>query len=318
MRMQDRFFIPPEPETDNTPAPEPENGLLHWIRSHPYAAISAITGLLIVSGAALVAQRSPLSSATTNGTWGGAGSLGLFFNSSQESGTNQDRTPGSILEKLAPKETFWFPTGGGTDTTTEMTTFESLLAQLIQPEKTNGIDSSSTPTLDIYSYIPRGLITINEPDKKRTPVQEALFEYGNTAGSYLRGFEDSHGNMLQILKDAREDRNNVEKAAAAAQIGTDYVRLGKDLEALELVPPSAKEIHLSFARAHIAVGEKLTAVAKTQSDESFLSAADEYNTTVEAYTGHYLALVTLFQTYDVQFSSSDPGSVFTFSSAPSF
>ena len=274
---------------------------------------------LVVIFVFYIQARSPLSGGQdTGGTWGGVGGPSLFRNPFQTA-SNERPTTQQLLAGQVRDDKITLPTQdtlGNNTTYTQPTDFVSLLKSLTQQTVLPGEQFDSTGA---YSFIPQGILSVSNTPKKRNTLQQSLFEYGNAVGSYVKGFEDSHQNMLRILKDANEDRGDETKAAAAAQIGTDYIRLGSELALINEVPASAKTLHTAFSDANKTVGRNLRALANAKTDAEFLSAIDVYNTSVEAYATHFVALANLFGAAEVQFSNSDPGSVFTFSNtAPVF
>ena len=286
--------------------------------SRLYLGLAGI--LIIVASVYLVATRLPVSA--TNGvgsTWGGAGSLRLFFSAQNTEEIKQRPTTKEVLQEQPEIQQLIFsPTGIAIeDEQNEGFDLADLLSQLTQGSSANSSATVEGPDFSsIYSFIPQGFIsTSTSVLETRTDTQQALFEYGNSVGSYLRGFEDSHTTMLTTLKNAHEDRGNSTKVEAAAQIGRDYIAFGNDLHELTPVPASAVSVHKAFADAHIEVGENLMAVVYAKDDAAFLDAIDVYNATVEAYAKEYVALATLFQASGVTFGSHDAGSVFAFNSS---
>jgi len=304
--------MPPfeEPAPPQTPSHNP-------VVLHPYLAAGILLICLLVFVFAIVLSRAPVAPPeNTSGTWGGAGGINLARKLANPG--IQRKTPEQLLEEQS-RETIQFfnfsaprPEESG-----EISDFSALLSELTRAPNP-GNNDSGTSLSTLYSFIPQGLISAEVTTEKRSDAQQALYEYGNTIASFLLAFEDSHRDMLRILKDAHEDRGNPEKTAAAERIGDDYIRLSEELMQIETLPPLAQTPHAAFAAANNAVGERLKAVASARSDDDFLAAIDAYNVTVEGYTKQYVALATLFAASEVRFNTSDPGSVFTFSSTPSF
>ena len=282
-------------------------------RALVFAGISVF--ILIVLFVFYIQARSPLSGGQdTGGTWGGVGGPSLFRNPFQTV-SNDRPTTQQLLSDQVRDDTITLPTQdlfGDDPGYTQPTDFVSLLKNLTQQPVLPGEQGDSTGA---YSFIPQGILSVSVSPKKRNPLQQSLFEYGNAVGSYVKGFEDSHQNMLHVLKDANEDRGDETKAAAAAQIGTDYIRLGSEIALINEIPASAKTLNTAFSDANKVVGRNMRAVANAKTDAEFLNAIDAYNASVEAYVTHFVALANLFGAAEVQFSASDPGSVFTFSNA---
>jgi len=88
--------------------------------------------------------------------------------------------------------------------------------------------------------------------------------------------------------------------------------LGTDLEQLSEVPSDTAAMHSAYAKSYKAVGVNLTKIANAKTDQEYLDAIATYNTSADDLTKRFLALVALFSANNVQFSSSDPGSMFVF------
>ena len=187
-----------------------------------------------------------------------------------------------------------------------------LLAQLAPPAGSAPASVSGEGGLDVYSFIPRGLISTTGPATNRSALQQELFDYGNRAGVYIRAFDDTHANMIPTLKDAYEDRKNPQKIAAAIKIGEDYQRLAQDLEDMGEVPAAVSSMHLALARAYKNAGIHMVLKLQTKTDQEFLAAMNTYNESALEFIRAYVALVTYFSAAGVQFSMTDPGSVFMF------
>ena len=242
----------------------------------------------------------------SEGTWGGAGGVEFWGGVARDQNTEKVSIQDLLSGQRRDDRITLQRTELASPTSAEETDFTGLLGQLLAPVE----ETITTP--GAYDFIPRGFIsTSSAAPKTQSPLQEQLYGYGNDIGNYLRTFEDSHANMLTILKDAREDMGNSAKADAAAQVGTDYRILARDLRAMS-VPEIARTLHASFADANEAVGKNMETLARVKTDQEFLDAVDVYNKSVEAYTEKFVALASLFVANEVSFSESDPGSVFTF------
>ncbi len=295
---------------------------MHWIFAHLYVTGLVIAGLLLLTGVIVVNGRAPLGATDSTGTWGGTG-VSLFTNITSKrapspqprvrtedllKGQGQDRAPYTVLPV-------------GTSASTEIKVdfnWEALMAQLVKPQGNSTPETQSENSAGIYSFIPSGLISTAEPTQERDEQQDALFEYGNTVGSVILGFDEGHANMLQVLKDAYQDRGNAEKIRAAMRIGQDYIRLGNELESLDNIPEAAAGMHRALANAYKTAGQKLIEKLQTSSDIEFLAAVNTYNASVDQFQKSFVALVVLFEVAEVQFSQYDPGSVFMFQTTSTF
>ena len=291
---------------------------MHWFAAHLYVTGLIVTGLLLLTGAVLVNSRAPISGVDAGGTWSGA-SISLF------SGTNNKKVPTKtprirtedLLKGQTQKSSYTtLPIGQSESQDSSPSgnfNWEALMAQLVQPH--NGSTPATVDnTLGVYAFIPQGLISVREVTQERTETQEALFEYGNTVGSFILAFDDSHSNMLQTLKDAYQDRGNAQKVQAASQIGSDYIRLGEELGSIDTIPPEVGGLHQLLANAYKKSGQLLIAKLQAKDDRGFIAAINAYNASVDEFQKTYISLITLFEVAEVQFSNYDPGRIFMFQS----
>ncbi|MBI5456220.1 hypothetical protein HY969_00600 [Candidatus Kaiserbacteria bacterium] len=292
---------------------------MHWFAAHAYITGLIVAGFLLLSGTVLVSQRAPLSGVDSNTTWSGAG-ISLFSGLQRGSAPQETRirTEDLLGGQLKNSPYTILPVGGAAFEQTPGTEFnwEALMAELIR-QPGSGTQSTEATNLGVYAFIPQGLIAVKEASQERNETQDILFEYGNTIGSFILAFDDSHGNMLQVLKDAYQDRGNAQKVAAAAQIGRDYAQLGAELESIS-APSEVGGLHQRLADAYKKVGQLMIAKVQSKNDDDFLAAVHAYNAGVDQFQKDYLALVNLFAVAEVEFSDYDPGRVFMFQSTSGF
>lgn len=290
---------------------------MHWLAAHVYVSLLALAGLLLLAGAYIVRESGPSPTSDAAITWSGAGgSSYLGPNVSPETrpriSTEELLYGQNRVAEYSVLPVFSAVTGedvgGGAAVNLDL---EALLNQLAPPEGGTARMEGETGS-DIYSFIPRGLISTTSTPVNRSDLQQSLFDYGNRAGAYIRAFDDAHTNMIQTLKNAYEDRSNPQKIAAAIKIGEDYQRLGENLEGMGDIPPSVASMHSAIANAYKDAGKKMILKLQTKTDNEFLAAMNTYNESVLEFTRRYIALVTYFSAAGVQFSTTDPGSVFMF------
>ncbi|MDO8552477.1 MAG: hypothetical protein Q7S01_03010 [bacterium] len=202
--------------------------------------------------------------------------------------------------------------------------------------------SQSTITNSAYSSFFRTLSNILSPSDTRTPEQKELYNYGNEVGSIVKTFENSHGNLTQVLKTFFDSRVDPSKAAATPEIadayaqltrgipssaGTtpasatagvqsianDYAQLSFAIGSIADVPPQAEILNAKLAKGYGDVAQGMSKLAKTDNNDALLEAINSYNATAEEFIRTYVALADLFSAYGVKFSASDPGSIFSFS-----
>ncbi len=265
--------------------------------------IIAIALILLI----LVEGRRPVDPTGSENTWGGTGGVEFWAGI----GRAQEDTRFSVEEYLAKQrqdEHIPQPAPSQMEEAPaapfDLTT---LLGSIVEP-----ITSEEPSAPSAYEFLPRGFISTDVQTEVQTEFQEELYRYGNTLGGYLRTFEDSHADVIVVLRDAREDLGNTAKAEAAASIGTDYRFLAEELHTMASVPEAAQTLHTAFADANEKVGANLEVVARSTNEQDLVAAIEVYNASVDVYAQKFVALASLFVASGVTFSEGDPGSAFSF------
>lgn len=286
---------------------------MQWLRAHPYIASAALAFIVLVVGALIVLNRSDVRPQTTGlRAWGGVGSDLFDPTSAARGGTAAQ--PDNLYSQVQSGPPFYYAPAAEQLPLVQASDdfdFEAFIGLLAGSGKATG-GISQDPSFDAYSFIPQGLISTTSVEKRRTPTQQAIFDYGNEAGSYIQSFEERYRAAPQILKDQFEDREDPEKNAALLSLSRGLEDVGFQLEALE-VPSEIRSAHQKVAASYKELGKKLSAVPNAKSDETVLNAILAYNAAAEAYVKNYVSLATLISAHGVTFSPEDAGSIFTFS-----
>lgn len=291
---------------------------------HPNLFKTAVLGTVaaIAIGFLVVNSRTP---AATNGpstNWVGLGTLidGVPADPQTPAPTRPDDQ--SLFSEVTQGAPFVYipPSGGPAQhvaSNTDEFSVEDVLAALSPQSKTAWTPASvpeGEPSLmEAYAFVPQGLFSTTTEGATRTEAQQRLFDYGNEIGSLVQSYETMHQNTPQIATDHLADRTNPDKIAALKQVGDDIILLGKRIAAIEEVPSSARSAHDALAAGYQDVGAALKIVADAYSDQQLLDAVSTYNATMDKLTPRYIAMVTLFSMRNVSFTTSDPGSAFSFS-----
>ncbi len=202
--------------------------------------------------------------------------------------------------------------------------------------------AQDAPFNNPYALFFRALSNILSPADTRTPEQKALFDYGNKVGSLIRNFENTHGNVTQVLKTFFDSRIDPSKAAgipeianayaqltsaipltpgatpASATVGVqsianEYTQLGLAIGNVPGVPPQAESLNAKLAKGYRDAAQGLSKLSQTENNATLLEAINAYNANADEFIKNYVALVDLFSMYGVRFSASDPGAIFSFS-----
>jgi len=288
---------------------------MQWLRSHPYIASLVGAAVLILLGAFIVWQSAtvqPEDSQTI--TWKGVGAR--LWDQTPLTPSDQGENRENIYSEVRSGPPFYYSPASAQPPSANAeasgSDLEALLTNLVRPASQSGTTQTGGTSLDPYSFIPGGLISISSPAKERTPAQKELYDYGNEAGSHIQSFENTHRNAPQTLKDQFEDREDQAKNAGLRALADGLVGVGRALEKMEDVPAGVAAAHAKVATSYQEIGDKLSRVPDAQREQEIIDAMLAYNTAVEVYVKNYIALATLFSAYGVSFRPEDPGSVFTF------
>lgn len=307
-----------EHQLDLTAEPEvgvtATNSRRNWALSHPYISALVGAGVLVVAAAFLIVRGTPAPSGTRPVAWGGAGTF--FSGSPQPLGSSE--LPSIAQETVsAPPYTYTLPnlqpgnSQSGGEQAADGFDFNAFIALLSVGSEPKPSPSSSSSVQNAYAFIPTGLVSAQVP-AKRTPLQGALYQYGNDVGSFIQSFEQEHPNAAKVLWDQAQDRADAGKASALASFAQSFTSLGNTLAGMDDVPSQTQSAHDALTESYRDLGQKLAAVPGIKTDADFLASVNAYNASVEIFTKRYVALANLFVAYGVSFAQGDPGSVFTF------
>lgn len=298
---------------------------MDWIRAHPYASAIAGACILLIGGIILIINRTSMPTSSGVSAWiGNPGSSNVPSVIPASSGNAQ--TPTETAENYGTQTLPYTAAAGATTTAGTAADgnfdYNALLAQLSQSASSKPSVAASGAignSSNAWSYIPGGLIsTSSGAQPAMTPIQKALYIYGNEVGSYVQGYNATEGsNQVQAMKNALNDRQNAAKAQSVTAIGTAMENAGNGIASISDVPTEVLIDNTAFANSWNDSGKKLIALAQALPgrDADLVAAIETYDTSINTYITDYVALADLFKDYNVTFSSSDPGSVFTFSSS---
>lgn len=291
---------------------------MQWLRAHPYTDAIALAGTLLIVGV-LVVQTHRSVPARTEGTWGSAGgiiSTGVaspIANNTPDTGSipTQAYSIGYIAPHLDAGES-----GNPNESHAFMDDLEALIASVSGKAKQKTEYTGNETTSPTYSFIPSGLIaTTTLATGERSPLQEALYTYGNEVGNIVQSFEAGHPDQPAILKNHIENRTSPQAIAALKRLGEDLVHVGDEIEAMAQTPPQARSAHTKLVTAYRSIGTKLAAIPDNTTEDSLYDAIMTYNTAAEGFARDYVSLVSVFQSYAVTFGPNDGGSIFVFPSS---
>ena len=302
---------------------------MDWIRTHPYLTTSIAACTALFFGGLVVLERTQSVSPVGVTTWAtdSSGVIDVTSGTPSNSSQNQTLVQASIINQAlnnysAPN---YKPPAATTTSTSQIVVSDSssfdynaFLATLTQsatPPKNNSSTTTSQPSnaFSAYSFIPTGMIsTTTSYTQQRTPTQDALYQYGNEAGSYIQSYEKFHTDTTNVLQDQIADRNNPDKIAAVQKIGQDLQDLGTQLSGMTEVPDQVTAAHNALAASYTEIGQNLVKVPSASYDSDFVNAIKTYDASADTFTKHFVTLAMIFSAYGVKFGPEDPGSVFTF------
>lgn len=286
-----------------------------WLEPRSRILLFAAAVCLVGIGVVVVRQHAPLG--PTGGTVAWTGTGGISFAGQGTNATapypTAEATPrqGGVSGVTLPRPSAVAPSADTPDTF-DASAFLALLTGGATHQASAG-GSAPQESSEVYAYIPTGLISTGTPSATRSASQQALFEYGNAAGSFILAFETQYPDMARILTDQAQDRTDAAKAAALTRLADDLSGLGRSLLGMDDVPTPVAAANTTLGTRYEMLGQKLALVAKASSDADFVAAIQSYDASADEFVSAYVALAQLLGAYGVQFSSEDPGRVFTFS-----
>lgn len=292
---------------------------MEWLRAHPYLDAAVITGSLLIVGALIVRTQlgAPIAPTPTEGTWGSAHRI---YTENVSTGDTTllpeiQTSPAIRVESLGYIPLLTENTIG-TGPVDESSTFDfgSLIIALSGPSQNPATPRVESGSGISYSFIPGGLIATTTLAKPRTPLQDALYLFGNEVGDAIVSFEASHPNQPAILKHHIEQPSDPDARAALKKLGDDLARLGDTLDALGDIPEQAKGAHRNVVAAYRDIGTKLATISAKEGNDALFDAIVTYNAAAEDFAKKFVSLALVFQSYSVTFSPGDGGSVFVFPS----
>ncbi len=304
--------IAPTPEHTPPPGAVSQRTKADWFRAHPYTSVLAVVCAIVLLGALFVSTRSAVRPSGSGAAWGGI-NINLL-NPAYSGGEGRD--PGMTAPAQTSLPYSYIPpapaSGDSYTPTGEEFDFNAFIAELSGASQRTPSAGAGAAIEEAFSFIPSGFISTTTQVKKRSKIQQELYDYGNEAGSYIQSFEESHRDQSQVLKHWLEDRNDETKRAAVVQLSRALWETGRGLLLIQPVPAAAIALNKALAESYMEIGANLALVPKAESDSDFLAAIGVYNTSADAFGKHYVALVDTFGAYGVSFTADDPGSAFTF------
>lgn len=300
---------------------------MEWINNHPYRASLIGAGIALIIGGIIVIEHAQTVAPKGVTTWAtdntGQFSIPNVVSSVQQQSQNNQST--SIIDRAlnnepapnyTPSVTQTPPAAQQVIADSSNFDFNSFLATLTQAAsstQTKKTASTSTDTFNPYMFIPQGMIsTTTAYTQQRTPDQDALYQYGNEAGSYIQSYEKFHTDTTNILQDQINDRNNPDKIAAVEKIGADLAAVGTQMSQMTEIPPQVQSAHDALVASYQEIGKDLALVPQASYDTDFANAIKKYDAAADTFTRHFVSLALIFSINGVKFGPGDPGSVFTF------
>lgn len=284
---------------------------MEHLRTHFFVFLAITIGCILII-AAIVFTHQPQSSSTQQKGWGSAVPTPVTpvqynqqeFNPGQQT-HEDDYTPITLVFATTASQTLQQPD----------TSLDDLLSALSHP--TNSKPASSTGTTTSFEMIPSTLLATSQAVPTLSATQKALKTYGNSAGSIISTYEQSHLSTIDTLTNAFKNRTDSSSAQSVEQIGKDLKNVGSLLQDMHPIPTEVDGAHQSLAQSFIEAGDALIKVAhaQTQSDNTYLTAMRTYNTKTLSYIRAVTALALTFSLHNITFDTSEPGSLFMFSSA---
>ncbi len=288
------------------------------LRAHFILFLIGVTALLLVIGAFALKEYSPAQNTPRTIAWGGLGGT-PYYPLSGERAIESNPAEENIYSSIQSGPPFYYSTTNSEAADEEDDTFDvdAFLAYLKGETRTSETAVEEEKPLSFlenpYSFITNGVsFPSSSLTKERTPIQQALYEYGNKAGKIIQTFEDSNQNMADVVQAQSEDPEDPLKVAALIKLADSLADVGVSLEELSSVPAEAANQNAKLATSYKDMGAKLALVPNAMTEDSRVETMLTYNAAAESFVTNYVAIVTLFSIMEVTFSPDEPGSVFTF------
>jgi hypothetical protein len=319
---------------------------MNWIRSHRYTVALLATAIFVIVGGFLATNEKH--AGTTKGTAERSVSVNYpyYVPPTGENGmgtvAEQNLPAGETrVSESASSTVLFFGPAAQSEAPAAVTPPQTPAAPSVTPQPPTRIEAPSLN--NTYALFFQRLSNILSPKVTRTPEQQALFDYGNTAGSIIKRFESAHrGGTPQILKAFFDDHTSASIAASGTKIpdsyaqlnantspapslltreqlaanvqgvSDDYAKLSAEIRAIPNIPPYAESANGKLAVGYDAVAKGLSALTHATTDKELLAAIDAYNATADTFIKTYVSIVDLFSAYGVTFAANDPGAIFSF------
>lgn len=320
---------------------------MQWIRAHKYTVALICTAILVLVGGITAKNEMPRAPTERGGVKNVAVEYPYYVPPVPETGNAENaakQNPQNVeagADDFIPSRTLFFgrtaqPEASAVVENTPNPKSAAVVEQ--EPEKPQNISLDDT-----YLRFFQALANILSPADTRTAEQKVLFSYGNTAGSLIKAFEDTHRDTSKILKTFFDTHTDTSKAAGIPEIaGTyarltgsippvsgnetgassaakvqaiseEYIRLSAAIGNIREVPPQAETANAKLAQGYAGVAQGLSKLSQAGNDTQLLEAISAYNATADEFIKNYVFLVKLFSAYGVKFGANDPGAVFSFS-----
>jgi hypothetical protein len=145
----------------------------------------------------------------------------------------------------------------------------------------------------------------------RSATQEALYTYGNRAGTLIQRVESKTKTHTDALVAFFEEKTDANRENILEMSGA-FEDLSVDLQEMDAVPQQVAAAHEDLASGYEHIAENLRNIAETEDDEALLAAVEQYNADADVFAAAFVSVVTTFSAYDVTFTATDPGSLFVF------
>lgn len=278
------------------------------IRSHIYASLLSLAGILILIGAFIVSNQAPVSPSAPSNAWGS----GVVARANPISNIVGDPTPAN--PSLSGKDyTYISPFRKASQTAPKQPDdtldWQALQKQLTKPTASTKIASDDS-SVDAYSFIPTGLTAPAVSVRPQTEAARQLYEYGNGIGTMIQSYEGNHANQAAILTDFARERTSASKQAAMKKLGDDLAAVGDEMDSIEPAPPEIGTTAHTLADSYREIGAKLALIPDAKTDADVGQAMLIYDASAEDFVRKYIALAQIFQAHGISFGKDEPGSVF--------
>ncbi len=165
---------------------------------------------------------------------------------------------------------------------------------------------------DLWSWLPTKQPSTSQeqtPTPSKTPLELAIYDYGNEVGNTIKEFTLKAGDQPQLIQNFVDDRESQQTGDALLQLGQQYITLSESLKVAQAPIPLVEPV-TKLSEGYKKVGEATIALVGKVSDKDLLDEIYRYNATVDEFAKSYIKFAKIFKLYGIKFNKGEGGDIF--------